>query len=204
MTALEGCGQDAGTLLRVPFETATAVLWMLQRNTFRRAGLYLAHTDVRFLIKCRQQATTDGLRRLGKRRLPSAQRNVDEWIGLYGPEAVDSVKKHWSGLPGGLEAAAKRIKGWHRAYNSVFRDTSAYAHGADLGDHLQSPNSPTSTGGPQLGAFVILPGDAQGDRVLVVANVLLFTITERISQRFGLGLEQTLGDLRVDRAKTGR
>jgi hypothetical protein len=45
--ALEGCGQDAAVLLRVLFETCSAVQWLLQDDTGRRSKMFGAHGDWR-------------------------------------------------------------------------------------------------------------------------------------------------------------
>src|SRR3954464_14109597 len=66
-TALEGCGQDAAVLLRVLFETCTAVQWLLQSDTGQRAKMFAAHGDIRQHFVAKQQAQTPGLEAIASR-----------------------------------------------------------------------------------------------------------------------------------------
>lgn len=185
VTTLEGCGQDAAVLLRSLFETTLAVLWILQTDTTRRTYLFGAHEAVRRRIKCQGQAQTPGLKRVGKKRLRVAERIVAGWIERIGEPAVASVRKHWCGNSEGLPYVARRI-GWERPYHTIYRDTSAHAHGADPQVHVNVSN-PSS-----LGTFLILPGPAECDRVLDTASFLLFEICRRLNERFGLGHDEEL------------
>ncbi len=107
------------------------------------------------------------------------------WEPILGLVALKSARKHWSG-EASLEAAVKKLKGWRVAYNTVYRGTSSFAHGSDLLEHaLFSMDS----GSP---VFKLLPGDAEVERVIVVARVLLYQILKRMNDRMGLGLAANL------------
>src|SRR5262249_62279951 len=111
---------------------------------------------------------------------------VNEWTKYLGKADIESVRKHWGG-PGGLAGVARGIPGWIKAYNTVYRELSQAAHGSDPSAHVMPP-SHNATGA----TFPILPGPAECDRVLMITNLLLFTITEKLNVRFGLGLEAQL------------
>jgi len=151
--ALEGCGQDAAILLRALFETATAVLWILQRDTKRRVLLFVAHGDQRLLVMVEEQLKTPGLKRGRKGQVAAAQAKVDQWLSLLSSADLSAVRKHWSGL-GSLENTVKRISGWRRAYNTVDRATSSYAHGSDTIRHAIFEDG-------KRPVFKILPGDGE-------------------------------------------
>jgi len=92
--ALEGCGQDAAILLRALFETATAVLWILQRDTKRRVLLFVAHGDQRLLVMVEEQLKTPGLKRGRKGQVAAAQAKVDQWLSLLSSADLSAVRKH--------------------------------------------------------------------------------------------------------------
>jgi hypothetical protein len=177
-SVIEGCGQDAAILLRALFETATAILWILQRNSRIRAKLYAAHADLRRMVMYQEQAKTPGLK--------AVQPLIDDWTAMLGKDRVDSVRKHWSGL-GGLEATVRKIKSWLVAYNTVYRETSSFAHGSDPAQHAMPMKA--ADGFPIL---KLLPGDDECQRTMAVAVVLLHSIASDINKRFGLGLDTVL------------
>lgn len=191
---LEGCGQDAAILLRALFETTTAVLWILQRNSRHRARLYAAHEDQRRLVLVQEQAKTPGLKRGAKPILGKAQERVDKWRSLVGTKELQSVRRHWSGEPS-LEAAVRRLKGWLVAYNTVYRGTSSFAHGSDPTQHA---NFHSDVGTP---VYKLLPGVDEVDRTTTVACALLYVILKRMNERMGSGLDDSLDSIKPERLK---
>ncbi len=186
-TCLEGCGQDAGILVRGLFETTLAVLWILQRNSRHRAVLFAAHQDQRLLVMVQEGARTPGLKRRRKQYLKAAQARMDDWLTFLDADALSSTRRHWSGERGGLEAVAQKLKGCRVAYNSVYRMTSTFAHGSDPTQHAQFYER-----GARGPVYKLLPGDAEVERCIVVSCVLLYAIVKRMNDRMGLGLEDTL------------
>ena len=180
-TVLEGCGQDAAVLIRSLFEATTAVMWILQKNSRHRTALFLAHQDQRTLVHVEAMSKTRGLKRAAKPLLARAQKNVSAWAGTLSAAELASVRKHWSGLPGGIEATARSLgRGWLKAYNTVYRETSSYAHGSDTAHHaFFSRTAP-------LPKFKLLPGDEGAQRNLVVAAMLLHGIARRMDERMQL------------------
>ena len=84
--ATVGCGQDASILLRALFESTVALLWILQRDSQRRAILFAAHEDQRWLVIVEEHRKTRGLIRVyGKQALTTAKANVDRWRALLKP-----------------------------------------------------------------------------------------------------------------------
>jgi hypothetical protein len=164
------------------FETTTAVLWILQRNSRQRARLYGAHEDQRLLVLVEEWVRTPGLKRNGKAMLKKAQAKVDAWQGLVGLAALRSVRHHWSGERS-LQDAARKLKGWLRAYNTVYRATSAFAHGSDPTQHA---NFRKDVGTP---VYKLLPGDDEVERSMAVSCVLLYVILRRMNDRMGLDLD---------------
>lgn len=192
VAAAVGSGQDASILLRALFESTIALLWILQRDSKRRATLFAAHEDQRWLVIVEEHRKTPGLKRVfGKNALAIAQANVDRWRKLLkNPSQVDSVRKHWfgSGLRGATDALGYR-SGWRRAYETLYRQTSAFSHGSDANAHLfQNP----VTGNPGV---KLLPGFDELHKVIPMACVLVLEMATRLISR--LGMKQT--DL--DRAK---
>src|SRR3954468_12052344 len=183
-TALEGCGHDAAVLLRVLFETCTAVQWLLQADTGRRAKMFAAHGDIRQHFVAQQQAETPGLEAIGASRLKQLEPVIADWRRELGGDTVDKLVAHWSGL-GGLWPTAQKLPGWTAAYNTVYRGTSAPAHGSDAGDHANfSPGkSPV---------FKLLPGPDERNRVLTVAGLFLHTIATCLNGWLELGSEAEL------------
>ena len=179
--ALEGCGQDAMVLNRVLLETALAVTWILQTNTRRRGELFLAHQDQRTLVQLDAMSATPGLRRASRRLKKDASAQIQRRCSAkLTPTEFASVKRHWSGLPGGIEAVARKIPGGIKLYQTVYRQASSSAYGSDALTHVfygDGDDAPT---------LKILPGDESVSTSLVTAALLLHAIAARMNKRFGL------------------
>jgi hypothetical protein len=93
--AVAGCGQDASILLRALFESTVALLYILQRDSRRRAILFAAHQSQRRLVLIEATKKTPGQKRFFKNTLVTTAE-------------VATVRKHWAGR-GGLEAATTKL-----------------------------------------------------------------------------------------------
>ena len=187
--ALAGCGQDASILLRALFESTIALLYILQRDSKRRAALYGAYEAQRRLVLVEETRKTPGQKRFFKRvDLQRATAKVDQWTKLVTATEIASVRKHWAG-PGGLEAAAKKLGGgWRRLY-MMYRYLSAFSHGSDSSAHMFLPE------GTDTPVLKLLPGTDELDRVLPMACLHLLAMAERFDQRLGLGIEKDIKTL---------
>jgi hypothetical protein len=195
--ARAGCGQDAAILLRALYETCLAALYILQKDSRKRAALYAAHTDVRKLIAVLEAKKTPGLkRRITKTTISKAQAKADSWLALVTATELAAVRKHWGG-PGGIESVARRLRrgGWLQAYNTIYRRASAFSHGADVDVHL------IATGAGNTPTVKLLPGEDEIARVARVGSVLVIAICKRMNERFGMDLDTAALDALVGRAK---
>jgi hypothetical protein len=199
VTCLEGCGQDAAVLLRVLFETTIAVLWILQSDSLRRGRMFAAHEDHRLVVMLEGWSKTPGLDGDGVRYLPKAQARLQKWGTMLDAASLAACRKHWSGERG-LERVCEELPGqWAKAYHTVYRSSSNYAHGADSLTHAQFK---TAAGGPVLG---LLPGDAEIGRTTSIACLTLFTVADRINERLGLGHDDALKSVRpAQQSEEGR
>lgn len=188
---LEGCGEDAAVLLRSLFETTVAVQWLTREDTSNRVRLYAAHSAYRYTVMRREQAKTKGLEEVGSRHLPHAEAALEQWTQLLGATAMSSVKKHWSGLSDGLTGVCKQLDSL-ADYNTIYRDTSSYAHVSDPTSHFDPKDN-------SLGVFKILPGTNECDRVAGVSVVCLHNLAGAVNDKFGLGLDSKLLALHLGR-----
>jgi hypothetical protein len=158
VTAQEGCGQDASILLRGLFENCLAVLWLLDKDSTRRARMYAAHSDQRAMVAIEERLKIDSLRVKAAEEHVIVQRRLESWLQLLTPEDLSTCRRHWSGLRG-VEQVASTLDGWTVAYVTLYRTTSNYAHGADAESHLRMSDS----GVP---IALLLPGLQELSRVL--------------------------------------
>lgn len=187
--AREGCGQDASILLRALFESTIALLYILQRDSRRRAILYAAHEAQRLLVLVEETKKTSGQKRFFKKSdLLKARAKVNQWTTLVTAAEVSNVRKHWAG-PGGLESACRafgRQSGWSRIYTMMYRRLSAFSHGSDPSAHM------FITRGAQIPTVKLLPGTDELDRVLPMACMHLLAMVRRFGDRLGLGIESDI------------
>jgi hypothetical protein len=166
------------------FETALAVAWILKKDSDHRAKLILVHGKQRKLVQLHELKKTPGLKRSATKAAFSAAHAALITVskGLSQAE-IDSVKKHWSGLSGGLEAASKQLRrGWPIVYTLVYRDTSSYAHVADALSHMFIDKENNMV-------LRLVPGDWDLDRTPKVARLLLWGILDGINRRLKLGFD---------------
>lgn len=193
-----GLTHDAGVLVRELFETTMAALWILQKDSPKRALMLMAHGVIRKDIMFSEAGRVKGLKRLSKKVLPTMQQMTATATSRLTTAEAQSLRRHWSGLSGGLEQVTKDLRGgWHRAYTLVYRDTSATAHVADAMSHLTV--DATSDGVP---AIDILPDDFNLPRVPVVASLCLLAAAQRTDTRFGIGFTDALK--KVERPRPSR
>jgi len=183
-----GLGQDAGVLVRSLFETTAAIHWVLQKNIAKRTKLFFAHGAIRQYIQIEELAKVPGQKRSAKALKPAALAYRDEATKGLTQGEIDSVKKHWSGLSGGIEAVTKKLgrgHGWHAAYSLVYRDTSSTAHVSDSLKHI-------GLGANDVLEIKLVPGDADLPRVPIVAQLLLHGSATRVDEKLRLGFGKTL------------
>lgn len=167
-------------------EAMLAGLHILQRDTRRRAILYIAHGHCRRLVQLEEVARTPGQKRAACRADIQREREmVRHYESALGVEAVKSVRSHWGG-PGGLEAVAKRIgRGyWRRLYNSLYRYSSFHGHGGDARHHF---GYRTREDGAQDAVAFIVPSEAGVREALLTAASLALTLVKRVDERFSIG-----------------
>src|SRR4029077_9657573 len=104
------------------------------KDSRTRVAMLAAHEDQRRLVMLEEARKTDGLQHIGSdEALSKAMAKVRAWDEVVDPRIVESVRRHWSGMT--LEWAAKEV-GMAEAYGTMYRYTSAFAHGSDLTGHF--------------------------------------------------------------------
>jgi len=184
--ALEGAVEDVMVLLRSLYETALAVQWLLQRDTRRRAMLYVAHSEYRYLVQLREMANAAGQKRAVKAsEIAEREALVAEYERVLGKDAVARVRKHWGG---GLEGVAKSLglRVWRRLYNSLYRFTSHHAHAGDAQLHYHYRHDRGTQPRQVLG---LLPSAGGLSHVLPTAEWLLLMSAKRVNDRLGMDRE---------------
>jgi hypothetical protein len=189
--AVAGCGQDASILLRALFESTIALLYILQRDSRRRAILFAAHQSQRRLVLIEATKKTPGQKRLFKKAdLEKAKASVDQWSRLVSTAEVATVRKHWAGR-GGLESATTKLgQGWPRVYTTMYRYLSAFSHGSDVNAHVFQPEETTTP------VFKVLPGTDELGRVIPMACIHMLAMAGRFDGRLGLGCDKEINALR--------
>lgn len=176
-----GLGEDAATLARSLYETALAILFILQRNPKQRTAMLHAYAAEQSLKMLNRWKQTPGLKRRATKALFRATTETrDGWARQF-PGAVD-VRRHWSGSS--LEQAAARLR-TDVSYQLVYRYISRHPHGADVSSHIRF----NTVGEP---IFTLSPGDAHVREALTLARVMLWIAGSRINERLGLGIGSTL------------
>jgi hypothetical protein len=184
LTCEAGLGQDASVLARQLMETAVAVAFILDKDSIRRAGMYAAYEDQRLLVLLERASEIDGLKELASpEALEKARLKVRKWDSAIGDDAVASVRNHWSGRS--LEWAAGQV-GMVYAYALMYRATSAFAHGADVSQHVYVKK------GSDVPTLKLAPGDDQIRRVLPSSISLMRMIVGSLNAGFGLGEEAVI------------
>ena len=187
LTAVNGLGEDAGTLTRSLYETTMAVLFILQKDSRRRAVMFHAYAAEQKVKMVRNWQRTPGLKRHATKELLMA---VEAWRDQWRvklPRGVN-VSQHWSGSPQGLRGAATMLRA-DRSYEGVYRLLSAHSHGTDLESHMAYDES----GGAELKLF---PGEAYVRSNLTLSRGYLWTMADRINTRAGFSLDATLAAVR--------
>lgn len=196
-----GLGNDAAVLLRQLLETDAAIHWLLQKDTRRRSKFLLAHAALRRQIQFDQMLNERGLRRVSKKVHPLISDLTAKAVSHLSPDEIKPLRRHWSGLSGGLEEVTKRLgRHWHNAYVMVYRDTSSTAHVADALKHLEMNR--------ESGAFApfikVTPDDDELPRVPKLAVTFMLGAAQRIDKRLSLGYGSRLSEVEPRRSKATR
>jgi hypothetical protein len=173
-----GLGQDASVLARQLFETAVAVKFILKAETPLRAAMFAAHEDQRLLVIVENAARIGGFPTAGSQEtLDKAREKVRVWSEVMPPDALASVRRHWSGHT--LEWAAGEV-GLLRPYAMMYRFTSGFAHGSDATAHFFVRR------GEGVPTLKLMPGGDQVLAVLESAIELMAMIVKAPHETFGL------------------
>ena len=179
-----GLGQDAAVLARSLYETAIAILFLLQKRGLerQRIALYQANTLNAGLRMLDEWRKTPGLKRkAGKALIAGLRAERDVWIARL--PAGTNHKKHWSGL-WSIEEAAGALRG-KVTYQAFYRFASPFAHAADMTAHVYLDDT---------GAFTVKlgPGDEHLGAIMAFAHVVLWSVASRINRRYRLGSDSVL------------
>ena len=193
-----GLGNDAAVLLRQLLETDAAIHWVLQKNTRRRARFLIAHAAIRRQIQFDQMLNQRGLKRVAKQVHGTISELTSKSVVTLKAAEIQSLRRHWSGLSGGLEEVTRRLgRHWHNAYVLVYRDTSSTAHVADALKHLEmNPDS------EELAPFIkVTPDDDELPRVPKLAMMFVLGAAKKIDRRMRLGFTEQLDKVDPKRRK---
>jgi hypothetical protein len=84
-------------LARQLFETATAVKFILQRDTLLRATMFAAHEDQRALVLI-EEASQVGLTSGSQENVERQRAKVKAWEARFDDvKVLETVRRHWSG-----------------------------------------------------------------------------------------------------------
>lgn len=180
-----GLGHDALVLVRCLFEDWLCVNWLFASDWVVRANMIAAHDAQRKLVQVKAVLRDPDLAgRLSDGALDLVETNVRYWEERLGKDTVDSVKKHWSGRLGGVEGTARAL-GQLRLYDTLYRETSAHAHGSDIVGNiiLDEEIGPTPRLAPDDFALPLTAGSAAR---------LLWSLASTVDSNLGLGFTDRL------------
>lgn len=188
-----GLIDDANVLVRVLMESTVAVVFILQKDSRRRARIYHAHTMVQDIKLLNHWKTTSGLKRKASKEITKLTNDgLASWTkGL--PVGTD-FKHHWSGKANFWEAA-KAIRA-EAIYATVFRFASAKAHATDFAGHVEVDQASGDL------IYQIDPSSKGFAAPSHASRGLLWGAANRIDQRLGLGFATALASHKVTRGKT--
>ena len=142
------------------------------------------------------QRHESGLRSGSQENVDKRRAKVEAWKARFDDvEVLKSVRRHWSGYS--LEWAANQVD-LGSAYTTMYRYTSAFAHGSDVSAHFFVKKQ---DGIPTL---KIAPGDDEVEAVLNSSIALLGVILESANERLGLGEGAIVERIRAETAKLNR
>ncbi len=186
LLAERGLTDDAFVLVRTLYETSVAIMFILQKNSRVRARMYHVHSHRHDLKMLEHWSRTKGLKRAATKEAFRVIRRLltDGEKGLPAGTDMKAIGRHWSGLPGGFEAAAKAL-GQERLYATLYRRTSSQAHASDFSSHVTATTEEIW--------FELAPSPDQVPMVSAIAREMLLMAVARVDRRFRLGYEIRLG-----------
>jgi hypothetical protein len=185
--------EDGLVLCRALLETTVAILYLLQRNTPRRADEYLAHILMRTKKIMGKWQDTPGLKRWAK----EITKRTDSHLVPYdylGPARLKQLRTWYSG-DHTIEETFKRV-GLNRLYQEFYLYLSSFQHVSDLPSHAEIGDK---------GQLVLTAGSSNAGQMRVLldmTNRILWTAMGRVSQKIGLGYELEIERHRPPRDKT--
>jgi hypothetical protein len=183
-----GLAEDVLVTARGLFETAVAVLFILQTKSRHRTQMFLANIVIHTDKAANVWMQTDGLkRRITKSDRAKAKTIVGGYEKALGAKLVESIRRNgYSGMK--IEPTAIRI-GEAKAYQVFYRLASTSAHVTDLIEHVESEKG---------GLILKLPPSATPNvRIaLQMAYSSLWAILKRMDARLGLGHADAISRLR--------
>jgi hypothetical protein len=192
LAASPALAEDGLVLCRTLLETAVAILYILQRNTPRRADEYLAHVLMRTKKIMEKWKETPGLRRWATRIEGQTDSHLPPYRYL-GEARLKQLRHSYSGQT--IERTFRRV-GLNRTYQEFYLFVSAFQHVSDVSRHIDLGEK-----GP-----ILLPmgsNDPGQMRVLLdMTNRILWTVMQRVSQKIGLGYEAEIEQHRPPRDST--
>lgn len=187
--------EDGCVLCRVLLETTVAILYVLQRDSPRRADEYIAHTLMRTGWAMEGWARTPGLKVAGRRIEQQVEKQKKPFEKRLGAARLEQLKRSYSGMS--LEQTFALV-GLKRLYQTLYRRLSAHPHAADLPSHA----APSDKGGLQLKAGT---SDMQNLKFLLDSTRLLFcAVMQRVSQAMDMGYEAEIEALKPRSAMPSR
>jgi hypothetical protein len=178
-----GLHGDANALARVLMETAVAILFILQKESEKRAMIYHAYGLVQDLKMLNDWKATPGLRRKAtKKMFQQANKGLATYLSRL-PTGTN-VKSQWSGKSN-LRDALKALCG-DVMYATLYRFTSAITHGSDFGAHFEVDAASGDL------VWEIEPTVRGFEAPTYAARELLWMAAHRIDERLGLGFDVAL------------
>jgi hypothetical protein len=179
--------EDGFVLCRSLLETTVAILYVLQKDSPRRADEYIAHTLMRTKWAMEGWTRTHGLKVAGRRIDKRAEKEKKPLESRLGAARLEQLKRSYSGVS--LEETFKRV-GLNRLYQTLYRRLSVHPHAADLESHAE----PSEKGGLQLKAGT---SDLREMNFLLDSTrLLLCAVMQRVSQEMDMGYQAEIEALK--------
>jgi len=180
-----GLGHDALVLVRCLFEDWLCVRWLFDSDWMVRANMIAAHDAQRKLVQVEAILRDPDLAgQMSDGALDLVKTHVGYWVDRLGEKTVDSVRGHWSGRLGGVEGTARAL-GQLGLYNTLYRVTSAHAHGSDIVGNIVLDDEVGPT--PRL-----VPDDYGLPLTAGSAAWLLWSLASTVDSNLGLGFTDQL------------
>jgi hypothetical protein len=186
-----GFSAESNALVRVQFETALAILFILQKRSKLRTQMYLAHCAIQDFKVLSHWKETKRLKRKVKKDLFERVKTLRDSYLQAIPNGID-VGRHWSGRD---VLQTSRSLGMEEMYATVYRPTSANTHASDLSSSHRYDQ--------KTGKSVLLnvPSAESFDYSNVLARTLHWAVLSRVDSRLGLGYANAIEENEVTNTK---